>query len=108
MRTLLCAALFLLVSVAAADDLYIFTRPGCSPCEKLHAAIKSDPSLTAGHDLYLIDTKQHPEVAAKYRIKAVPVLILFRDGKEVSRRVGFSSDQELKDWLNVRLKRSRK
>lgn len=105
MRTILCAIVAFAASFAEADDLYVFTRPGCSPCEKLRATIERDPLLTAGHTLYLIDTKKYPEIAQKYRIKGVPVLILFREGKEISRRVGFSSEQELKEWLTIRLRR---
>lgn len=105
---LLCAVMILAGSLAIAEDLYVFTRPGCSPCDDLKAALKRDPSLIAGHQLYMIDTKAHPEIAARYGIKAVPVLILFRDGKEISRRIGFASEQELRDWLAMKLKRAKK
>lgn len=107
MRTM-CVLLAFAASYARADDLYVFTRQGCAPCDQLKAAIKRDSTLIAGHELYMVDTKQFPEIAAKYKVTAVPVLILFRDGKERSRRVGFSSEQELRDWLSSRLGRSKR
>jgi thioredoxin-like negative regulator of GroEL len=93
---------------AAADDLYVFWRPGCSPCERLKAAMASDPTLTAGYDVYLVNTKEHPGLASRHRVSGVPVLILMRDGKELKRRVGFAGPDELRDWVRVETRRFRK
>ena len=36
----------------------------------------------------------------KYDIEAIPCLILFRNGKVISRSVGYKEKEELKTWLN--------
>lgn len=93
---------------AAADDLYVFWRPGCSPCEKLKAALIADPSIAAGYTVHMIDTRKHPELAAKHKVSGVPVLAILRDGKELKRRVGFADARELTDWMIVETRRFRK
>lgn len=104
----LAVAALSLAPAARADDLYVFWRPGCSPCEKLKTVLKSDPSLTAGHDLYMINTKEHPSLAAKHKVTGVPVIILMREGKELRRRVGFADARELGDWVRVETRRFHK
>lgn len=90
---------------AAADDLYVFWRRGCSPCEKLKAALLADPSITAGYTVHLIDTQKYPELASKHKVSGVPVLAILRDGKELKRRVGFADAKELTDWMIVETRR---
>lgn len=101
----LAVAAMAAATVARAADLYVFWRPGCSPCERLKAVLKSDRSLTDGHELYMVNTKEHPSIAARHKVTGVPVIILMNDGKEIRRRVGFSDAQELEDWLRVETRR---
>lgn len=96
--------LLLLPSACLADDLYIFTREGCGPCERLKAAIASDPTLTDGCVVYLVDTAKHPLIAARRRVSAVPVVILERDGREIGRQVGFRDASELRRWIQGKRK----
>lgn len=101
----LVVLLALACAEAAADDLYVFWRPGCSPCEKLKAALIADPSIAVGYTVHLIDTKKHPDMAAKHKVTGVPVVAILRDGKELKRRVGFADAKELKDWMVVETRR---
>lgn len=107
MRSLV-VTLALACANAVADDLYVFWRPGCAPCEKLKAALVGDPSIAAGYTVHLIDTKKHPELAAKHKVSGVPVLAIMRDGRELKRRVGFADAKELQDWMAVETRRFRK
>lgn len=107
MRSLV-AALALVCTQAAADDLYVFWRPGCSPCERLKETLVSDKSITAGYTVHLIDTQKHPAMAARHKVTGVPVLAILRDGKELKRRVGFADAKELQDWMVVETRRLRK
>lgn len=100
----LIAILIASQSVALADDIYIFTREGCGPCERLKTAIASDPTLTDGCVVYLVDTQKHPLIAARRRVSAVPVVILERDGREVGRQVGFRDASELRRWIQEKKK----
>jgi thioredoxin-like negative regulator of GroEL len=100
MRYALAMVLMLLVADARGDGLVIFTRPGCPPCDSLKAAIAKDTTLVAGFELYKVDTAERPDIAQKYGVKAVPVVVLLRDGKELRRRLGFTSADDLRAWLD--------
>jgi thioredoxin-like negative regulator of GroEL len=40
-----------------------------------------------------VDTDRAPEIAAKYGIRSIPTLIVFRNGTEVERSMGFEPDR---------------
>jgi thioredoxin-like negative regulator of GroEL len=40
-----------------------------------------------------VDTDAAPEVALKYEIRSIPTLIVFRDGEEVERSMGFEPER---------------
>lgn len=95
----LIAILIASQSVAYADQLILFHRDGCAPCAKAKSALLADPSLSGGIDLAFVDTKKHPQLAAQYGVKAVPVLVLEQDGREVARKVGWRDVSEFRSWL---------
>lgn len=101
----LAALMMVMATSASADDLYIFTREGCGPCGRLKAAIASDPTLTDGCVVYLVDTAKHPLIAARRRVSAVPVVILERDGREIGRQVGFRDASHLRTWIQEKKQR---
>jgi thioredoxin 1 len=51
-----------------------------------------------------IDVDKSTELAAKYEIQAVPVFILFKDGKEVWKQNGAVEEEVLRSQLNDTLK----
>jgi thioredoxin 1 len=50
-----------------------------------------------------IDVDKSTELAAKYEIQAVPVFILFKDGKEVWKQNGAMEEEKLKKVINSNL-----
>lgn len=62
--------------------------PWCGPCRSFAptfaAAAARLPTIRFGK----LDTEAHPEVAARFAVRAVPTLIAFRGGREVARRSG--------------------
>lgn len=104
MRHFLAILLLLIAPATRGDDLFIFTRPGCSPCQRLKETLESDQSLTEGFTVYMIDTSQTPGLAAKRGVKAVPVLVVERAGREVARKVGYENAVALRQWLQEQKK----
>ncbi|MEO6773365.1 MAG: thioredoxin domain-containing protein [Kofleriaceae bacterium] len=60
----------------------------CGPCRAFapvfEAASERHPSVVFG----TVDTDAEQELAARFQIRAIPTLIVFRDGVEVFRRTG--------------------
>jgi len=49
----------------------------------------------------VVDIDVHPELAATYRVRSVPTLIMVdEDGKSLKMMVGVKSESIIKEWLN--------
>ncbi len=46
-----------------------------------------------------VDTEAEPSLAAKYQIRSIPTLIVFRNGAIVGQRAGAMDAGTLKSWL---------
>lgn len=66
-----------------------FWAAWCMPC-KMMAPILNDVAESAGDNatVYKLNVDEQQEVAAKYGIRNIPTMILFKDGKEVERIIG--------------------
>ncbi len=74
-----------------------FSSPGCGPCKKLSQNLSQAlENLPALHPLLLeIDITQNLSLAQQYMIFSVPVLIFFKEGKELKRINGLTGRDEL-------------
>jgi thioredoxin 2 len=57
-------------------------------------AAKLEPRLR----LAKVDTDAEPELGARYNIRSIPTLILFRGGREVARQAGAMSAEQITQW----------
>jgi len=77
----------------------------CSPCRKMAPIIDKMEQEFKGKAVILrIDVDKSTELAAKYQIQAVPVFIIFKDGKEVWKQNGAVEEEVLRRQLNDTLK----
>jgi len=66
-----------------------FYADWCGPCKIMAPVLDSFASDHTGELLVgKVDTDAAPAVSARYGIRGIPTLILFRDGAEVSRQTG--------------------
>lgn len=100
MKYLLASILLLMSTAQAADQVYIFSRPGCSPCEAMHRAFAKDATLLVGLEVFKCDTSQRPDIARRYSVTSVPAVVLVRDGREMRRRVGWTTAEDFRDWID--------
>jgi thioredoxin 2 len=47
-----------------------------------------------------VDTEAEPQLAAKYNIRGIPTLMVFRGGKIVAQRAGAMDAGSLRAWLS--------
>ena len=51
-----------------------------------------------------LDTDESPNASRKYGIRAIPTVMVFRDGQKVAERVGFCDKDQLKAMIDPLLK----
>jgi thioredoxin 2 len=74
--------------------------PWCGPCKSFapifeKAAQELEPKLRFAK----LNTEINQQVAARWQIRSIPTLILFKSGKEVARVSGALPLPQLKQWL---------
>jgi thioredoxin 1 len=90
------------------DRLLIFTATWCGPCQQMkpeYEALKK-AGWRIGHaatdHIELIDADHNAAVMAAYRVRLLPTIIHVRDGKEVTRRVGYTPANQLSSFMGMR------
>ncbi len=74
--------------------------PWCGPCKSFgpvfeQAARELEPQLRFAK----LNTEEQGNLASRWQIRSIPTLILFKNGKEVTRTSGALSLLQLKQWL---------
>jgi len=73
-----------------------FFAEWCGPCKMMSPILKEvKDSLEAGVSIIKIDVDKNQSLAAKYQVRGVPTLMLFKSGKQVWRQSGVLQKQEI-------------
>ncbi|MCR5784072.1 MAG: thioredoxin [Eubacterium sp.] len=79
-----------------------FWATWCGPCKMMGPTVEELAAESDGsYKVAKLDTDQCPKASTEYSIRAVPTLMVFKDGKVVNTAVGVQSKDALKALLNV-------
>ena len=76
-----------------------FWAPWCGPCRAMAPHFeRAAAQLKSRVQLVKVNTEQSPALAVRLHIRAIPTLVLYRDGTEIKRASGALDTAELVKW----------
>ncbi|MBI5862423.1 MAG: thioredoxin TrxC [Rhodocyclales bacterium] len=81
-----------------------FWAPWCGPCRAMAPAFAEAARQLEPHfRLAKVNTEAEPHLAARFGIRSIPTLALFRNGHEIARQAGAMDTGSLVRWVNSRV-----
>lgn len=79
-----------------------FYATWCGPCQMMTPILEQvGANLRDRLQVVKIDTDKYPNLASKYKIEALPTLVLFKDGQPAERIEGVLQAQQLIQHLST-------
>lgn len=94
------------VAASSAELLLVdFWAEWCGPCKVLAPILDelANEYDTNKVKIAKVDVDQNPQVAAKFGIRSIPTLLLFKQGQLVETKVGVLAKGDLKNLLDSHL-----
>jgi thioredoxin 1 len=88
------------VTASALPVLVDFWAPWCGPCKMVAPVLEELAQEYAGKlKIVKLNVDQNQQVAAQFGISSIPTLIMFNNGKEAGKMIGFQSKDALKKMI---------
>lgn len=76
----------------------------CGPCKMIAPMLDQAAAQYQGRvNIVKVNVDENPETAAKFGIRGIPTLMLFKDGKATATKVGALSKSQLNAFLDESL-----
>ncbi|MEP6786430.1 MAG: thioredoxin [Sphingomonadales bacterium] len=81
-----------------------FWATWCGPCKMLAPSLEELSEEFAGQVVIAkLDVDESPDAPARYGVRGVPTLMLFKGGDVIATKVGPASRSQLRDFINQAL-----
>ena len=82
-----------------------FWAPWCGPCRTVSPLVEAAGRERAGRlKVVKLNVDTAPAISARFQIRGIPLLVMFRDGAEVGRLVGAVPRAQLDQFIVQHLK----
>ena len=79
-----------------------FWAAWCGPCKMMAPVFSQAAAEMATQFRFAkVDTEQAQDIAARYNIRSIPTMVMFKNGKEIDRVAGAMDQSGLKQWLSA-------
>jgi thioredoxin 2 len=79
-----------------------FWAPWCGPCRTMAPAFaQAARTLEPRYRLAKVNTEAHQNLAARFGIRSIPTIAIFRNGREIARQAGAMDAATLSRWVDA-------
>jgi len=81
-----------------------FWADWCGPCKMIAPALE-EISDELGDQLTIakVDIMENTDVASRFGVQSIPLLLLFKNGEPVAQKLGAAPKSQLKSWIESEL-----
>ena len=81
-----------------------FWAPWCGPCRTMAPTFtRAAGELEPAARLAKVDTESQQQLAARFNIRSIPTLAIFKNGREIARQSGALDGATLRRWVQSHL-----
>ncbi|WP_414899540.1 thioredoxin TrxA [Sphingomonas flavalba] len=92
------------VIAAEGPVLVDFWAEWCAPCRMIGPSLEEISDELGGKvTIAKINIDDNPDAPAKYGVRGIPTMILFKNGTPAATKVGAAPKSQLKGWLESEL-----
>lgn len=78
-----------------------FGASWCPPCIQMEPVLKNVKEINKGKFTFInVDGGRDQDILKEYKVTALPVFIVFKDGKQVWRKEGIATEKEISEQIN--------
>lgn len=81
-----------------------FWAEWCGPCKMIGPALEEiSDELKEQVTIVKVNIDENPDAPARYGVRGIPTMLLFKDGEVKATKVGAAPKSQLKTWLESEL-----